>query len=117
MRTMDLDECFLSSAAKYWSPQDHVFHFIDVKICPLLEDFAAILGKSYTSSSIPMALPILEPNFLAFMVPLFDLRPHILLSYSNNGMLTLPELLENYKHKTVSCPRGFLLFLYMQLTC
>ena len=75
VRIMELDECFLKSAARYWSPQDHVFRFENIEIYHLYEEFPAILGKSYISSSIPVALPSLELNSISFMVPLFDLRP------------------------------------------
>ena len=84
-----------------WSPQDHVFRFRGIEICLLYEEFAAILDRSYISSSIPVALPCLELDSVAFMAPLFNLRSPTLLSYIENGMMTLPELLENYRNKPV----------------
>ena len=96
-----LDECFLKSAAGCWSPQDHVFRFRGVEICPLYEEFAVILGRSYISSSIPVALPSLGLDSVAFMVPLFNLRSPTLLSYTENGMMILPELLKNCRNKPV----------------
>ena len=48
-----------------------------------------------------MALPYLESDSVAFMVPLFNLRSPTLLSYAKNGMMTLPALLENCRSKPV----------------
>ena len=101
VRIMELDERFLKSAAGCWSPRDHVFRFNGVEICPLQEEFAAILGKEYVSSSILVALPYLESDSVAFMVPLFNLRAQTLLLCTENGMITLSELLENCRDKPV----------------
>ena len=101
VRNMELDERFLKSAAEFWNPRDHVFRFNGVEICPLWEEFAAILGKEYVSSSIPVALPSLELHSVAFMVPLFNLRSPTLSSYIENGAINLLELLENCRNKPI----------------
>ena len=47
---------FLYSVAQFWDPKNHVFRFNSFKICPLLEEFGAILGCP-DDSSIRIAVP------------------------------------------------------------
>ncbi|KAK9998019.1 hypothetical protein SO802_017622 [Lithocarpus litseifolius] len=40
-----VDEPLLRAATNYWVPTRHVFHFNGVELCPIIEEFGAIMGK------------------------------------------------------------------------
>ena len=93
LRTVQIDYAFLHCAVQYWSSKDHVFRFCSNEICPLPEEFAAILGKNYHSSA-PITIPYLNLNFPSFLVPFFDLPPNTLLKCATGSKMILLELLE-----------------------
>jgi len=47
-----VDEPLLRVAANFWIPTQHVFHFNGVEICPILEEFSAIMSKPKVSTLI-----------------------------------------------------------------
>ena len=103
LRTVRIDYAFLHCAAQYWSPGDHVSRFHTSEICPLPEEFAAILGKNYHSTA-SMAIPSLDLSFPSFMVQLFDLPPSTLLQCSIGNKMILQELLKHGKTKVSGSP-------------
>ena len=50
---------FLHVVAEFWDSNDHVFRFNTVELCPLPEEFEAILG-SQSDSACQIATPLLE---------------------------------------------------------
>ena len=40
-----VDEPLLHAATNYWVPFLNVFHFNGIELCPIIEEFAAILGE------------------------------------------------------------------------
>ena len=40
-----VNEPLLRAATNFWIPTWHVFHFNGVEICPILEEFSAIMGE------------------------------------------------------------------------
>ena len=40
-----MDEPLLHSAANYWVPSWHVFHFNGIELYPTIEEFGAIMGE------------------------------------------------------------------------
>ena len=47
-----VDEPLLRAAANFWIPTQHVFHFNGVEVCPILEEFSAIMGEPKVSTII-----------------------------------------------------------------
>ena len=50
---------FFHVVAEFWDPKDHVFRFNTVEICPLPEEFEAILG-SQSDSACQIVIPLLK---------------------------------------------------------
>ena len=46
---VELNFNFLNAAANFWDPVDHVFRFNGYEICPLYEEFAAIMDTKCSS--------------------------------------------------------------------
>ena len=71
---------FLHWVVQFWDPRKHVFCFNNFEICPLLEEFGAILGY-LPDSSQQIATPWLRtpdlPGILQFMAQLLNLPPHL----------------------------------------
>ena len=40
-----VDEPLLRATANYWVPSRHVFRFNRIELCPIIEEFAAIMGE------------------------------------------------------------------------
>ena len=56
LQHLKIDTDLLHAAATFWDTKDHVFRFNGQELCPLIEEFAAILGCSLDSTAI-IALP------------------------------------------------------------
>ena len=98
LRSVQVDYAFLHCAVQYWSSKDNVFRFCSNEICPLPEEFAAILGKNYHSSA-PIAIPHLNLDFPNLMVPFFDLPTSTLLQCTIESKMIPSALLEQSKNK------------------
>ena len=46
---------FLCAVVKFWDPEDHVFQFKTVELCPMIEEFSAILGYDPSKKSVPIS--------------------------------------------------------------
>ena len=53
---VQVDFSLLKAAASFWDSQYHIFIFNGHELCPLPEEFSAILGI-YLPSSTPLVLP------------------------------------------------------------
>ena len=51
------DFSFLKAAVSFWDPQNHVFNFNGHELCPLPEEWSAIL-RIYLPLFTPLVLPI-----------------------------------------------------------
>ena len=40
---------------KFWDPEDHVFRFNTVELCPTIEEFSAILGYDPSKKSVAIS--------------------------------------------------------------
>ena len=52
LQYLKIDNALLHAAATFWDTQDHVFKFNGQEVCPLIEEFAAILGCSLDSTAM-----------------------------------------------------------------
>ena len=50
LQHLKIDTAFLCTAITFWDTQDHVFIFNGQELCPLIEEFTAILGCSLDST-------------------------------------------------------------------
>lgn len=74
LHSLSLDFVFIKAACSFWDSQDHVFRFQGQELCPLPEEFAAILAVSFSSTAL-MALPRLPCNFALQLEQIFHLNP------------------------------------------
>jgi len=44
LRNVKIKRDFLSATVKFWDPEDHVFRFNTIELCPTIEEFSTILG-------------------------------------------------------------------------
>ena len=59
LQHLKIDTTLLHAAATFWNTQDHVFRFNGQELCPLIEEFATILGCSLDSTMM-ITLPDLD---------------------------------------------------------
>ena len=52
LQHLKIDTALLHVTTTLWDPKDHVFIFNSQELCPLIEEFAAILGCSLDSTAI-----------------------------------------------------------------
>ena len=52
LQYLKIDTAFLHVATTFWDTQDHVFRFNRHELCPLIEEFATILGCSLDSTAM-----------------------------------------------------------------
>ena len=71
---LKIDTAFLHAVTSFWDTKDHVFRFNSQELCPLIEEFAAILGCSLDSTAI-IALPDLDVQLLDKLIAFFDMPP------------------------------------------
>ena len=90
---MKIDNAFLYAAATFWDTRDHVFRFNGQKLCPLIEEFTAILGCSLDSTAI-ISLPDLDIHILHKLITFFDMPPDdIYSSLLPFGLINLSSLI------------------------
>ena len=90
---LKIDTALLHAAATFWDPKDHVFRFNSQELCPLIEEFTAILGCSLDSTAM-ITLPDLDMQIPHRLIAFFDIPPDII--YSSllpSGLLNLPSLI------------------------
>ena len=59
LQHLKIDTALLHAAVTFWDTQDHVFRFNEQELCPLIEEFAAILGCSLDSTAM-ITLPNMD---------------------------------------------------------
>ena len=59
LQHLKIDTTLLYATTTFWNTRDHVFRFNGQELCPLIEEFAAILGCSLDSTAM-IALPDLD---------------------------------------------------------
>ena len=59
LQHLKINTALLYATATFWDTRDHVFRFNGQELCPLIEEFATILGYSLDSTAM-IALPDLD---------------------------------------------------------
>ena len=82
---------FLHSVAQFWDSKNYVFRFNSFEICPLSEEFGAILGCPDVSSmqiTVPIVSKPTEEIIQQQMARLFNIPPPLSLAHvSDNGII------------------------------
>lgn len=120
MHARRINFSFLHVLAQFWDPQKYIFRFNAVELCPLPEEFEAILGCQLDSSyqiTIPhLIIPDIHSIQLQ-MARMFDLAPQFSLCHIfNNEVLTnsLLEVVVAVDNKRMHWFRMMALCLYAQ---
>ena len=75
LQHLKIDIPFLHAAATFWDTQNHIFRFNGQELCPLVEEFAAILGYSLDSIAM-ITLPDMNMQIPHKLISFFD-RCHL----------------------------------------
>ena len=75
LQHLKIDTVILHAAATFWDPKDHVFRFNSQELCPLIEEFAVILGCSLDSTAM-ITLPDLDMQIPHKLVSFFNMPPN-----------------------------------------
>ena len=62
LHRVQVDFSFLKAAASFWDPQNHIFNFNGRELCPLSEEFSAILGV-YLPPPTSLVLPFFRNQY------------------------------------------------------
>ena len=90
---LKIDISLLHAATTFWDTQDHVFRFNGQELCPLIEEFAAILGCSLDSTAM-IILPDLNIQIPHKLISFFDMPPdNIYSSLLPSGSMNLSSLI------------------------
>lgn len=88
---------FLHILAQFWDSQKHVFRFNMVELCPLPEEFEAILGSRLDSSRLIVVPSAQTPDLHIIhyqMARMFNLAPQLSLQYIFGNEISLSSLME-----------------------
>ena len=72
LQHLKIDTALLHAAATFWDTQDHIFRFNGQELCPLIEEFTAILGCPLDSTAM-IALPDLDMQIPHKLISFFDM--------------------------------------------
>ena len=101
---MKIDTALLHTATTFWDTQDHVFRFNEQELCPLIEEFIAILGCSLDSTAM-ITLPDLDMQIPHELISFFDMPPdNIYSSLLPSGSMNLSSLITTCETKDKNNP-------------
>ena len=111
---------FLHVVAEFWDSKNHIFRFNTVELCPLPEEFEAILG-SQSDSACQIAIPPLEipdSHLIQYhMARMFNFSPQTSFNYLSGAEINMNSLLDSMMttdKSKVHWPRLIALYLYSQ---
>ena len=117
LQHLNIDTALLHDAATFWDTQDHVFKFNGQELCPLIEEFAAILGCSL-DSTVMITLPDLDIQIPHKLITFFHITPNnIYSSLLPSGTMNLSSLITTCETKDKDNPtwiRTVSFYLYAQ---
>lgn len=117
LHSLRLDYVFIKAASSFWDAREHVFRFQGQELCPLPEEFSAILGVSFPSNT-PLALPRLPPSYPSqlrnFLLVTQEEASNILISPDRVSIAYLLELATRRERTSLSWSRLTVLILLSQ---
>ena len=75
LHRVQVDFSFLKASVSFWDPRNHVFNFNGHELCPLPEEFSAILGI-YLPPLTPLVLPIFRNQYPQEACATFSFSPN-----------------------------------------
>ena len=104
LQYLKIDTALLHAATTFWDPKDYVFKFNSQELCPLIKEFAAILGCSLDSTAM-ITLPDLDMQIPHKLITFFDMLPDdIYSSLLPSGTLNLSAILTACEIKDKNTP-------------
>ena len=120
MHTRKINFPFLHVVAEFWDPKNHVFRFNTVEICPLPEEFEAVLG-SQSDSACQIVIPSFEtPDLHSIqyqMAKMLSFLPQMTLYHLSDTAIMMSSLLNSVvaiDQSEAFWPRLLALYLYSQ---
>ena len=99
LQHLKIDTALLHAATTFWDTRDYVFRFSGQELCPIIEEFAAILGYSFDSTAM-IALPDMDMQIPHKLIAFFDIPPDdIYSSLLPLGTINLSSLITTYETK------------------
>ena len=111
---------FLHVVTEFWDFKYHIFRFNTVELCPLPEEFEAILGSQSDSACQITTPPFEIPDFHFIqyqMARMFNFSPQTTLHYLSGTEINMNSLLDSVvatDKSEVHWPRLIALYLYSQ---
>ena len=101
---MKIDTALLHTAVIFWDSKDHVFIFNGQELCPIIEEFAAILGCSLDSTAM-ITLSDMDMQIPHKLIAFFDMPPDdIYSSLLPSGTMNLSSLITACETKDKNNP-------------
>ena len=117
LQHLKIDTTFLHAATTFWDTQDHVFRFNGQELCPIIEEFATILGCSLDSTAM-IILPDLNMQIPHKLISFFDMPPdNIYSSLLPSRSMNLHSLITTCETKDKNNPtwiKTVSFYLYVQ---
>ena len=104
LQYLKIDTVILHAAVAFWDTRDHIFRFNGRELCPIIEEFAAILGCSLDYTAM-IALPDMDMQILQKLISFFDMpADDIYSSLLSSGTMNLSFLITAYETKDKNNP-------------
>ncbi len=113
---VELNFNFLDAAIKFWDPVDHVFRFNGYEICPLYEEFAAIMDTECSSrDGLVQIIPnMLFPQDLSALIRLPFETCRSLVTADSIPLMKLRPLILQKQRNSLEWKRLIAFYLYAQ---
>ena len=96
LRNVKITWDFLRVAVKFWNPENHMFWFKTAELCPIIEEFLAILGYDQSKKSILVSC---DPRHREFLSDALRLPTSITSSMIEGNMVDLCAILSTLINK------------------
>ena len=117
LQHLKIDTALLYATGTFWDTRDHVFRFNGQELCPLIEEFATILGCSLDSTAM-IALPNMDMQIPHKLIAFFDMPPYdiysSLLPFGTINLFSLITACETKNKNNPSWIRTVSFYLYAQ---
>ena len=84
---------FIQLAAEFWDPSRHVFRFNNSEMCPTMEEFGAILGRSDFNHVL---LPSTAQAKAEDLVPIFGISLRIAHDWFSNSQIDMQSVISHF---------------------
>ena len=96
LRNVKIQWDFLCAAVKFWNPEDHVFQFKTIELCPTIEEFSTILGYDRSKNFVVISC---DPKHRESLSDVLDLPTSITSSMVEGHMVNLCAIVSRLINK------------------